>query len=150
MRLCPCLPVGQLDPDEGTKDDAGASSKRRSDDRLGSRLLPQAFEPMPGNPGVMGGVLGIAVTQVVLHCAQVGALIGQVVAAGMAEHVRPDAPELCGLASDPHDIIDGLAGELCLPLGHEQPGQIVFPGGEVALDRAAHRRRSGARRWGCP
>jgi hypothetical protein len=28
----------------------------------------------------------------------------------MALHVRPDAPELCGLASDPHDIIDGLAG----------------------------------------
>ena len=54
----------------------------------------------------------------------------------MAQHVRPDATELCGLASDPHDIIDGLAGELCLPLGHEQPGQLVLPGGEVALDRA--------------
>src|SRR4029077_11049980 len=102
----------------------------------GPWLLPQALEPMPRNPGVIGRVLGIAVTQVVLHCAQVGALVGEVVAAGMAEHVRPDAPELCGLASDPHDIIDGLAGELCLPLGHEQPRQIVLPGGEVALDRA--------------
>ena len=27
----------------------------------GPWLLPQAFEPMPGNPGVLGGVLGIAV-----------------------------------------------------------------------------------------
>jgi hypothetical protein len=102
----------------------------------GLRLLPQAFEPMPGNTGVTSGVLGISVTEVVPHGAQVGALIGQVVAAGAAEHVRPDAPELCGLASDPHDIIDGLVGELCLPLGHEQPGQIVLPGGEVALDGA--------------
>jgi hypothetical protein len=31
--------------------------------------------------------------------------------ARVAEHVGPGAPELCG-------IIDGLAGELCLPLGH--------------------------------
>ena len=30
---------------------------------LGLRLLPQPFEPMPGNPGVMGGVLGIAVAE---------------------------------------------------------------------------------------
>ena len=94
----------------------------------GPWLLPQAFEPMPGNPGVIGRVLGIAVTQVVLHCAQVGALIGQVVAAGMAEHVRPDAPELCGLASDPHDIIDGLAGELCLPLARVRPRPVTSPG----------------------
>jgi len=50
--------------------------------------------------------------------------------------VRPDAPEHCGLASDAHDIIDGLAGELCLPLGNEQPRQVVFPGGEIALDGA--------------
>jgi hypothetical protein len=68
-------------------------------------------------------------TEVILHRPQISALIGQVVAAGVPEHVGPDAPELCGLASEPHDIIDGLAGELCLPLGHEQPGQIVLPGG---------------------
>jgi len=91
---------------------------------------------VPGNPGVVGCVLGIAVAEVVLHSPQIGALVGQVVAAGVAEHVRPDAPELRSLASDPHDIIDGLAGEPCLALGHEQPGQIVLAGGEVALDRA--------------
>jgi hypothetical protein len=91
---------------------------------------------MPGNTGVMNGVLGISVTKVILHRPQISALVGQVVAAGVAEHVRPDAPELCGLSSDPHDKIDGLPGELCLPLGHEQPGQIVLPGGEVALDGA--------------
>ena len=39
---------------------------------LGLRLLPQPFEPMPGNPGVMGGVLGIAVAEIVLHSTQIG------------------------------------------------------------------------------
>ena len=57
---------------------------------LGLRLLPQPLEPMPGNPGVMGGVLGISVAEVFLHRPQISALIGQVVAAGVAEHVRPD------------------------------------------------------------
>jgi hypothetical protein len=51
---------------------------------LGLMLLPQAFEPMPGNTGVMGGMLGISVAEVILHRPQVGALIGQVVAAGVA------------------------------------------------------------------
>jgi hypothetical protein len=74
---------------------------------LGLVLLPQAFEPMRGNAGVMGGVLGMSMTEVILHRPQISALIGQVVAAGVPEHVGPDAPELCGLASEPHDIIDG-------------------------------------------
>ena len=56
---------------------------------------------MSGNAGVIGRVLGISVAEVVLHGAQIGALVGQVVAAGVAQHVRPDAPELCSLASDP-------------------------------------------------
>ncbi|MFZ0854361.1 MAG: hypothetical protein WAO08_34830 [Hyphomicrobiaceae bacterium] len=88
---------------------------------------------MTGNAGVMGRALGISVAEIVLHGAEIGPLVGKVIAAAAAEHVRPDAPELRGLASDPHDIVDGLAGELCLPLGHKQPGQIVLPGGEVAL-----------------
>src|SRR6478672_12088166 len=44
-------------------------------------LPPQALNPMPGNPSVMGGELGITVPEVILHGAQVGALVGQVVAA---------------------------------------------------------------------
>ena len=38
----------------------------------GLRLFPQAFEPIPGNTGVMSGVLRISVTKVVLHGAQIG------------------------------------------------------------------------------
>jgi hypothetical protein len=39
----------------------------------------------------MSGVLGISVTEVVLQGAQVGALVGKVLATRVAQHVRPDA-----------------------------------------------------------
>ena len=38
---------------------------------LGLRLLPQPLEPVPGNPGVVGRVFGIAVAQIVLRGPQV-------------------------------------------------------------------------------
>ena len=94
----------------------------------GPKLFPQPFEPMPGNTGVMGGMLGIAVAEVVLHGSEVGALVGKVIAAGMAEHVGPDPAELRLLAGHAHDVVDGLASELCAALGHEQPGQVVSMG----------------------
>jgi hypothetical protein len=34
---------------------------------FGLRLLPQPFEPVAGNSGVMGGVLRIAVAEIILH-----------------------------------------------------------------------------------
>src|SRR4029453_6447336 len=53
----------------------------------------------------------------------------------MAEHVGPDATQLCGLASDPHDIIDGLGG--AVPAARTRTARaVVLPGGEVSLDRA--------------
>jgi hypothetical protein len=58
------------------------------------------------------------------------------VAAGMAEHVGPNSAKLRLLAGHAHDVVDGLASELCAALGHEQPGQIVLPGSKVALDGA--------------
>ena len=89
---------------------------------------------MPGNPGVVGGMLGIAMAKVVLHGAQIGALVGEVVATGVAEHMWRDPGELRLLAGKTHDVVDGMAGELCLALGDKQPGQAVFPGGKVAFD----------------
>ena len=53
---------------------------------------------MPDNTGVVRGVLGISVTEVVLHALQIDALVGKVIAAGMAEHVGPDSAELRLLA----------------------------------------------------
>ena len=48
---------------------------------------------MPDNTGVVRGVLGISVTAL-----QIDALVGKVIAAGMAEHVGPDSAELRLLA----------------------------------------------------
>src|SRR5262245_10061738 len=74
-------------------------------------LPPEPLEPAPRNAGVMGRVLGISVAEVILHGAQIRALVGEIIAAGMAQHVGPDAAELRFLAGQAHDVIDGLAGQ---------------------------------------
>jgi len=58
----------------------------------------------------------VAVSEVVLHGSQIRALVGEVVAAGLAEHVGPDPSKLPLLASQSHDIVDRVASELCLAL----------------------------------
>src|SRR5262245_46415053 len=103
---------------------------------MAQKLPPEALEPVTGNPSVMGRVLGIAMAEVVLHGPEVCTPVGQVVAAGMAQHVRPDAAELSVLAGKPYNVVHRLPGHLGLPFGQEQPGQIVFPDGKVALDGA--------------
>ena len=55
-------------------------------------------------------VLGISVAEVVLHRSQIRALVGEVVAAGMPEHMGPDASKLGLLTGHTHDVIDGLGG----------------------------------------
>jgi hypothetical protein len=87
---------------------------------------------VPGDSRVVRRVLWIAVPEVILH----GALVGKVVAATAAQHVRPDPAKLRGLAGHPGDLIHGLPRELCLPLGDEQPGEIILVGREVPLDGA--------------
>jgi hypothetical protein len=54
---------------------------------------------MTSNAGIMGGVLGIAVSEVVLHGPEISALIGQVVAALVAKHVWPN-PMPAGTSPD--------------------------------------------------
>ena len=76
---------------------------------------------MPGPTGVMGCVLGIAVAEIVLYRSQVGTVIGEVVPAGMPKHVGPNPTELRLLASEPDDVIHGLAGELRPALRDEEP-----------------------------
>jgi hypothetical protein len=118
--------------------------RRRSEDglarhpgaRLAGELPPQPLKPVASDARVVRGVLWIAVPEVILHGAQIGAPVGQVVAAAVAKHVRPHPPQLGRLAGDPHDVVHGLAGELRLPLGDEQPGELVLAGGEVPLEGA--------------
>src|SRR5262245_19882767 len=107
-----------------------------SDVFTAGKLSPESLETMSGNAGVMGGMLRITVPQVILHGAQIRALVGQVIAAGVAQHVRPDPAELGLLAGEPDNVVDGLAGQLGLTLGQEQPRQVVGAGGKVALNGA--------------
>src|SRR5215468_274257 len=109
------------------------SSRLRTPTFIGG-LLPQPLEPVPGDARVVGGVLWIVVPEVILDGAQIGAPVGQVAAAAVTQHVPPHPPKLRSLTSDSHNVVHGLADQLRLPLGDEQPGEIVFPGVEVALD----------------
>ena len=70
--------------------------RMRNENNRGSRLAYRHNPPnrSPGNTGVVRGVLGISATEVILHGAQIGALVGQVVAARMAQVVGPDPAEL--------------------------------------------------------
>ena len=76
---------------------------------------------MPGNTGVMSGVLGIPVAQIVLRGPQVGALVGKVIAAGMAQHVRVNVPEPGLLATRRDQVVDGVPGERRAAFAEEQP-----------------------------
>jgi hypothetical protein len=58
--------------------------------------------------------------EVIVHGAQICALVGQVVAATVAQHVRPDPAKLRRLAGDPDDVVHGLAGELRLHANCEE------------------------------
>jgi hypothetical protein len=99
-------------------------------------LTPKPLETVPGNAGIVRRVLGIPVAEVIQHGPEIGALISQVVAAGVAQHVGPSPAKLCLLDGQAHDVVDGLAGQLGLTLREEQPGQIVLAGGQVAFDGA--------------
>jgi hypothetical protein len=83
---------------------------------------------MAGDARVVRRMLWIAVPEIILHGAQIGSLVGQVVAATVAQHVRPDPSEFRRLAGHPDDVVHSLARELRLPLGDEEPGEICLRG----------------------
>jgi hypothetical protein len=71
--------------------------------RLGPQATSTSLRTDAGNAGVMGGVLGIAVAEVILR-AQIGPPIRKVIAATVTQHVRPYPAELrlfAGKADDP-------------------------------------------------
>jgi hypothetical protein len=63
---------------------------------------------LPGDARVVRRVLWISVPEVILHGAQIGAPVGQVVAAAVPQHVRPDPAKPRGLAGHPDDVVHGL------------------------------------------
>ena len=68
--------------------------------------------------------------------AQIGALVGQGIAARVAQHVRVHVPEPGLLASCRDQVVDRMPGERCTALRDEQPGQLVFPAREILADGA--------------
>ena len=98
--------------------------------------FPQPVEAHGGRSGVVGGVAWVAVAEVVLDQAQVVAAVGQREAAGVAQHVGPDAAEAGALADAPEQVVHRLARHGLAPLGDEEPGQIVVAHGQPALDGA--------------
>src|SRR5262249_37420997 len=93
-------------------------------------LSPEPLEPMSGNAGVMGCVLGISVPQV----SQIRALVDKAKLGRVWPHMLRHSCGYYLAAGQAHDVVDGLAGQLGLALGQEQPGQIILPKGKVALD----------------
>jgi N-methylhydantoinase B/oxoprolinase/acetone carboxylase alpha subunit len=57
---------------------------------MSSAAVPQPFATMGGDTGVVGGVPGLPMTEIVLDQAQVVAAIGKIVATSVAQRVRMD------------------------------------------------------------
>lgn len=76
--------------------------------------------------GCNGPYVGVAMPEVVLHRAQIRALVRKIIAAGMAQHATCGARH--GRASPSRRRAgrcnSSPGGELCLPLGHKHPGRL--------------------------
>src|SRR5262245_13898464 len=92
-------------------------------------------------------MLRIAMAEVVLLGSKIGALVGQIVSATVAQHVWPHSAQLGVLAGDPTDVIDRLPGELGVAFGVSSGEKFVknqrFENGHcVGWDRVVRARGS--------
>src|SRR5918997_3782291 len=76
-----------------------------------SAALPQSFETMGSDPGVVGRVPGLAVAKIALDQAQVVAAIGKIVATGVAQRVRVDVIETGTPGGGGDEIVRRLTGQ---------------------------------------
>jgi len=93
--------------------------------RAGNWLLPPTLELPAGDTAVVGGMAWVSVAQVVVEHALIHALIRQIEAAAVTQHVRTDVRQACGVGSGGNQVVYGLAGQLGVALRDEEPGQIV-------------------------
>ncbi len=84
--------------------------------------IPDAIKASGGNAGVAASVLGITVPQPVLNKPEVLTLIGERIAARVAEHVGMHFPEPRPITGSGGHVVDRSADHLAPPLRHEQPG----------------------------
>lgn len=72
--------------------------------------------------------------QVILDQAEIVALVREIKATGMAQHVRMHRRQLGALRGGGDQIVHRLAGERLAPFRHEQPGQGIAAQGEITFD----------------
>ena len=75
-------------------------------------LVPKTFEPPTRHPRVSGGVFWVPMPKVILGRAEIDALVGQIVATGVAQHVRMNMPEPSPQTGGLDDVVDSLPGHL--------------------------------------
>lgn len=97
---------------------------------------PQAIEPRCCRAGIVGGMSGIAMTEIVLDKPQIVPLVGKREAAGMAEHMGIDCAQICSCPRRPDDIVYRLSRERLPAFGNEQPRQRIISMRQPAADGA--------------
>jgi hypothetical protein len=92
-------------------------------ERLNWFLSPEVFEPIGRHFGVSHRVLDILVAEVMLQRAGVVAVIGQLEAAGVPQHVWMDGKRhLGGLAEPYHEMMEAHRADWSATLGNEHMG----------------------------
>src|SRR5665213_225740 len=67
----------------------------------GRSIPPESFETIRRQRGVGDRVLNVSVSEIMLDCAGVAAIVGEFIAAGMAQHVRMNLEREAGLDAQP-------------------------------------------------
>lgn len=92
-------------------------------------VLPKSLEALGRQLGVADGVLDVLAPHVRLQAARTDSVIGQLVAARMAQHVGVDAePKAGSLAKPGHRLAEAGSGERCAALRYEHVWRLrAFP-----------------------
>ena len=80
-------------------------SVQRGQPDAASLLFPQSLEAPAGNARVVHGVARITMAEVILHGPQIGALVGEIVAARVAQRVRVNVEQANPFCGDADQIL---------------------------------------------
>ena len=89
-----------------------------------------------GGAGVMDGVPGIAVAEIILDQTQIVSFVRQREAAGMTQRVGVDVRKTGALRRRRDEVVHPLASQRLIALGNEQPRQRVGARRKVTFDGA--------------
>src|SRR5664279_5170315 len=87
-------------------------------------FTPEVFETIRCQLGIAGGVLEVAVSQVLLDCPRILPVVGQFVSGGVAQHMWVNLERDAGLAPSPFDDLTYcINGERSLALADKHVGR---------------------------